>query len=87
MDNTSVSSFYMTLKFITSTDVTFISLIYFIVRVRIMLNVKWQERTTTTGILEVSWPISIKAMFIGDICGDTMTERYPGIFGMASFIA
>lgn len=52
-----------------------------------MLNVKWQERTTTTEILEVSWPISIKTMFIGDICGDAMTEGYPSIFGMGSFIA
>lgn len=59
----------------------------FIVRVRTMLNVKWQERTTTTEILEVSWPISVETMLVGDICGDAMTERYPSIFGMASFIA
>lgn len=52
-----------------------------------MLNVKWQERTTTIEILEVSWSMNIKTMFIADMCRDAMIERYPSIFGMASFMA
>lgn len=38
------------------------------------------------GFWKFSWFISIKVMFIGDICGDIMIEGYLSIFGMASFI-
>lgn len=52
-----------------------------------MLNVKWQERTTTTEILEVSWFMSIKTIFTDDMCRDVMTEEYPSMFDMVSFMA
>lgn len=57
------------------------------VRAGVMLNVKWQERTTTTEIVKVSWSMSIKTMFVDDMCRDAMTEGHPRMFGMVNFMA
>lgn len=75
----------MTLKFIPAKGGTFTLLNYFIVGV--MFNVKWQERSTPTDILEISWTMSIKTMLTADMCREAMTEEYPSIFSMVSFMA
>lgn len=75
----------MTLKFIRAKDGTFTLLNYFTVGV--MFNVKWQERSTPIEILEVSWSMSIKTMLTADMCREAMTEEYPSIFSMVSFMA
>ena len=75
----------MTLKFIPAKDGTFTLLNYFTVGV--VFNVKWQERSTPTEILEVSWSMSIKTMLTADMCREARTEVYPSIFSMVSFMA
>lgn len=56
----------MTLKFIPTKDGTFTLLNDFTVGV--MFNVKWQERSTPTEILEVNWSQGIETMLTADMC-------------------